>query len=296
MSTTRETIQDPAEQGSKATPSSSGPTPSLAEVSKVRIPHLRAAKERGEKVTMLTAYDALTAQILDAAGSDMLLVGDSIGNVMFGYDTTMPVEMDEMVVATRSVARVTKRAFVVADMPFGSYEGGPEQALANAVRLIKVGANAVKLEGGASRAETVRALVEAGIPVVAHLGFTPQSLNMLGGFRVQGRGEQAASALISDAEALAQAGAFAVVLEMVPSPLATEVTQRVDAVTIGIGAGAETDGQVLVWSDMAGMTDWTPRFARRFGEVGQALSDATANYLQAVRSGSFPADSESFQG
>lgn len=296
MSTTRETIQDPAEQGGKATPSSSGPTPTLAEVSKVRIPHLRAAKERGEKVTMLTAYDALTAQILDAAGTDMLLVGDSIGNVMFGYDTTMPVEMDEMVVATRSVARVTKRAFVVADMPFGSYEGGPEQALANAVRLIKVGANAVKLEGGASRAETVRALVEAGIPVVAHLGFTPQSLNMLGGFRVQGRGEQAASALISDAEALAQAGAFAVVLEMVPSALATEVTQRVDAVTIGIGAGAETDGQVLVWSDMAGMTDWTPRFARRFGEVGQALSDATANYLQAVRSGSFPADSESFQG
>lgn len=296
MSTTREMIQDPAEQGGKATPSSSGPTPTLAEVSKVRIPHLRAAKERGEKVTMLTAYDALTAQILDAAGTDMLLVGDSIGNVMFGYDTTMPVEMDEMVVATRSVARVTKRAFVVADMPFGSYEGGPEQALANAVRLIKVGANAVKLEGGASRAETVRALVEAGIPVVAHLGFTPQSLNMLGGFRVQGRGEQAASALISDAEALAQAGAFAVVLEMVPSALATEVTQRVDAVTIGIGAGAETDGQVLVWSDMAGMTDWTPRFARRFGEVGQALSDATANYLQAVRSGSFPADSESFQG
>lgn len=296
MSTTRETILDPEQQPSTATAPSSRPTPTLAEVSKVRIPHLRSAKERGEKVTMLTAYDALTARILDEAGTDMLLVGDSIGNVMFGYDTTMPVEMDEMVVATRSVAKVTKRAFVVADMPFGSYEGGPEQALANAVRLIKVGANAVKLEGGASRAETVRALVEAGIPVVAHLGFTPQSLNMLGGFRVQGRGEQAATALVSDAEALAQAGAFAVVLEMVPSPLATEVTQRVDAVTIGIGAGAETDGQVLVWSDMAGMTDWTPRFARRFGEVGQALSDATAYYLQAVRSGSFPADSESFQG
>lgn len=296
MSTTRDMILDPAQQPSKATATSSRPTPTLAEVSTVRIPHLRAAKARGEKVTMLTAYDALTAQILDEASTDMLLVGDSIGNVMFGYDTTMPVEMEEMVVATRSVARATKRAFVVADMPFGSYEAGPEQALANAVRLIKVGANAIKLEGGASRARTVQALVEAGIPVVAHLGFTPQSLNMLGGFRVQGRGEQDAAALISDAEALAQAGAFAVVLEMVPAALATEVTQRVDAVTIGIGAGSQTDGQVLVWSDMAGMTDWTPRFARRFGEVRQALSSATTNYLKAVRSGSFPAETESFQG
>ena len=183
----------------------------------MRVHHLASAKKDGTKLVMLTAYDAVTARILDAAGTDLLLVGDSIGNVMLGHDSTLPVELDEMVVATRSVARATKRALVVADLPFGTYEAGPEQALASAVRLMKAGANAVKLEGGTPRAASVRALAQAGIPVVGHLGFTPQSVNMLGGFRVQGRGE-AADVLMADAQALAEAGAVALVLEMVPSP------------------------------------------------------------------------------
>ena len=185
----------------------------------VRVHHLAAAKNDGVKLVMLTAYDAVTAQVLDAAGTDLLLVGDSIGNVMLGHDSTLPVELEEMVVATRSVARATKRALVVADLPFGTYEAGPEQALASAVRLMKAGANAVKLEGGRPRTASVRALTQAGIPVVGHLGFTPQSVNMLGGFRVQGRG-QAAEDLLADARALAEAGAIALVLEMVPEPLA----------------------------------------------------------------------------
>lgn len=229
----------------------------------MRVHHLAAAKKDGTKLVMLTAYDAVTAQILDAAGTDLLLVGDSIGNVMLGHDSTLPVELDEMVVATRSVARATRRALVVADLPFGTYEAGPEQALASAVRLMKAGANAVKLEGGSPRAASVRALAQAGIPVVGHLGFTPQSVNMLGGFRVQGRGE-AADVLLADAQALAEAGAVALVLEMVPEPLAARVTESLTIPTIGIGAGARCDGQVLVWTDMAGMTDWSPRFAHQF--------------------------------
>lgn len=256
---------------------------------RVRVQHLAQAKAAGESLTMLTAYDALTARILDDAGVDMLLIGDSIGNVMLGYDSTLPVELDEIVVATRSVARATRHALVVADMPFGTYETGPEQAIASAVRLMRVGANAVKLEGGRPRAATVCALTEAGIPVVGHLGFTPQSVNVLGGFRVQGRGEDAAEALLADARALAEAGAVAIVLEMVPEPVAARVTEEVEVPTIGIGAGARCDGQVLVWSDMAGMTDWSPRFARRFGEVGAALGEAAREYASAVRDGSFPA-------
>ena len=220
----------------------------------MRVHHLAAAKNDGVKLVMLTAYDAVTAQVLDAAGTDLLLVGDSIGNVMLGHDSTLPVELEEMVVATRSVARATKRALVVADLPFGTYEAGPEQALASAVRLMKAGANAVKLEGGRPRTASVRALTQAGIPVVGHLGFTPQSVNMLGGFRVQGRG-QAAEDLLADARALAEAGAIALVLEMVPEPLAARVTDSLEIPTIGIGAGARCDGQVLVWTDMAGMTD-----------------------------------------
>ena len=270
------------------------PAPGARPARPVRVHHLTRAKERGERLTMLTAYDAVTARILDEAGTDMLLVGDSIGNVMFGHDTTLPVELDEMVVATRSVARATARALVVADLPFGTYEAGPAQALASAVRLMKVGANAVKLEGGRPRVQTVRALGEAGIPVVGHLGFTPQSVNRLGGFRVQGRGELAAEALVADAVALAEAGAVAIVLEMVPEPVAARVTAPVPVPTIGIGAGARCDGQVLVWTDMAGMTQWAPRFARRFGQVGQALHQAAQAYGEAVREGSFPTSEHSF--
>ena len=247
----------------------------------MRVHHLAAAKSDGAKLVMLTAYDAVTARILDAAGTDLLLVGDSIGNVMLGHDSTLPVELDEMVVATRSVARATTRALVVADLPFGTYEAGPEQALGSAVRLMKAGANAVKLEGGRPRAASVKALTQAGIPVVGHLGFTPQSVNMLGGFRVQGRG-QAAEDLMVDAQAL------------VPEPVAARVTESLTIPTIGIGAGARCDGQVLVWTDMAGMTDWSPRFAHQFGQVGQALHQAAADYGSAVREMSFPAEKHWF--
>lgn len=267
----------------------------ISQVKKVRVHHLQGAKERGEKLTMLTAYDAVTARILDAAGTDMLLVGDSLGNVMLGYDSTMPVTLDEMVVATRSVTSATSRALVVADLPFGTYEAGPEQALASAARLMRVGANAVKLEGGRPRAQTVRALSDAGIPVVGHLGFTPQSVNKLGGFRVQGRGEDAQEALLADAAALVEAGAVTIVLEMVPEPVAARITETVPVPTIGIGAGVHCDGQVLVWTDMAGMTDWTPRFVRRFGQVGRALQQAAQDYNAAVHDGTFPGPAESFE-
>lgn len=255
----------------------------------MRVHHLAAAKASGARIVMLTAYDAVTARLLDEAGTDMLLVGDSIGNVMLGHENTLPVELDEMVVATRSVARATSRAMVVADLPFGTYEAGPAQALASSARLMKAGANAVKMEGGRARAASVEALSQAGIPVVGHLGFTPQSLNMLGGFRVQGRGLDAAEALVLDAIALERAGAVALVLEMVPEPLAARVTQSLAVPTIGIGAGARCDGQVLVWTDMAGMTQWSPRFARSFGQVGQALRQAAEDYGAAVREHSFPA-------
>lgn len=256
---------------------------------RMRVHHLQAAKQRGEKLVMLTAYDAVTARIFDEAGVDMLLIGDSIGNTMHGYTTTLPVTLDEMVVAARSVAGAARRAFVVVDMPFGSYEAGPEQALATGVRMMKeTGAAAVKLEGGERVAAQIRALTGAGIPVVGHLGYTPQSENLLGGPRVQGRGDEAAARLRKDALAIVDAGAVALVLEMVPAPVAELVTKEVAVPTIGIGAGAGCDGQVLVWVDMAGMTNWSPRFAKRFGEVGAALSAAAKSYADEVRAGTFP--------
>jgi 3-methyl-2-oxobutanoate hydroxymethyltransferase len=244
---------------------------------------------------MLTAYDAVTARIFDEAGVDMLLVGDSIGNTMHGYATTLPVTLDEMVVAARSVAGAAKRAFVVADLPFGTYEAGAEQALATGVRIMKeTGVSAVKLEGGRRVARQIRALTDAGIPVVGHLGYTPQSENLLGGPRVQGRGDEAAARLREDALAIAEAGVVALVLEMVPAPVAAEVTEIVSVPTIGIGAGPGCDGQVLVWVDMAGMTGWSPRFSKRFGEVGAALAAAATSYADEVRAGTFPDQSHSF--
>jgi len=258
-------------------------------IKRVRVHHLREAKQRGERLTMLTAYDAATARIFDDAGIDMLLVGDSIGNTMHGYRTTLPVTVDEIIVAARAVAGAAQRAFVVADLPFGSYEAGPEQALATAVRVMKeTGVSAVKFEGGRRVAAQVRALTDAGIPVVGHLGYTPQSENLLGGPRVQGRGDEAAETLSEDALALAEAGAVAVVLEMVPAPVAERITEILAVPTIGIGAGAACDGQVLVWVDMAGMGDWSPKFAKRFGEVGAALKAAAAAYADEVRGGTFP--------
>ena len=254
---------------------------------RIRIQHLQAAKEQGVKISMLTAYDALTASIFDRAGIDMILVGDSLGNVVLGYSSTLPVTLDDMERATAAVARAASRALIVADLPFGAYEASPEQAFTSAARLMKAGAHAVKLEGGAARAETVTVLTGAGIPVVAHLGYTPQSENSLGGPRMQGRGE-GAKKLMEDARALEAAGAFAVVFEMVPESVATQLTKELSIITIGIGAGPYTDGQVLVWSDMAGMTSWSPSFARRFAELGRELESAAGSYISAVRSGDFP--------
>ncbi|KMM46524.1 3-methyl-2-oxobutanoate hydroxymethyltransferase [Cellulomonas sp. A375-1] len=262
---------------------------------RVRVHHLREAKEAGRRLTMLTAYDAVTARIFDEAGVDMLLVGDSIGNTMHGHTTTLPVTVDDMIPAARAVAGAARRAFVVVDLPFGSYESGPQQALETAVRVMKTtGADAVKFEGGKRSAAQIRAVTAAGIPVVGHLGYTPQSENLLGGPRVQGRGDTAAEALSEDALAVAEAGAVAVVLEMVPAPVSARITEIVAIPTIGIGAGAECDGQVLVWVDMAGMGDWSPRFARRFGEVGAALRAAATAYVDEVRDGTFPDAEHSF--
>lgn len=270
------------------------PDPSTT-VRRVRVHHLAQAKQRGEKLTMLTAYDYAVARLFDEAGIDMLLVGDSIGNTMLGHESPIPVTVDEMLPPTRAVVRAARRAMVVADLPFGSYEASPEQALTTAVRYLKeAGAHAVKLEGGRRSAPQIRALTDAGIPVVAHLGFTPQSENTLGGHRVQGRGDEAAEILSEDALAVQEAGAVAVVLEMVPAPVAARVTEILTIPTIGIGAGPECDGQVLVWTDMAGMGDWSPRFAKQYANLGQLLTDAARSYADEVRGGQFPDEGHSF--
>lgn len=254
---------------------------------RMRLPELAQRYAEGQKLTMLTAYDSVTAPLFEAAGVDMLLVGDSLGNVALGYSSTLPVELADMVRATGAVARSTNRAFLVADLPFGSYEQGEAEAFSAAAQLMKVGAQAVKIEGGKTRAHLVRFLVDNGIPVMGHLGYTPQAEHTLGGPRLQGRGETEAR-LREDAQALEDAGAFAIVLEMVPAGVAAGVTESLQIPTIGIGAGPACDGQVLVWSDMAGMTDWSPRFARRFAEIGAALQEAASQYVEAVEDGSFP--------
>ena len=260
-----------------------------------RIPHLEQAKVQGRKITMLTAYDGPTARILDSADDDLLLVGDSIGNTMLGYRDTIPVTVDQIVVATRAVVSATKYALVVADLPFGSYEGSPEQAFATATRMFKeAGAQAVKLEGGRRIVPQVKVLTDAGIPVIGHLGFTPQSEHALGGKRVQGRGEDAAEQLSEDALALQDAGASAIVLEMTPTPVAARITEILHIPTIGIGAGPECDGQVLVWLDIAGMDDWSPRFAKTYGQVGAALRAAAHEFVNEVRGGEFPGPEHSF--
>lgn len=262
---------------------------------RVRVQHLRAAKAAGARLTMLTAYDVPTARIFDEAGIDLLLVGDSVGDNMLGHPSTLPVTVDEMIPAVRAVSRASRRAMVVADLPFGSYEASPEHAFATAARMLKEGgAHAVKLEGGERVAAHVRLLADSGVPVVGHLGFTPQSENMIGGKRVQGRGDVAAERLVADALALQGAGAVAVVLEMVPEPVASHVSRALEIPTIGIGAGAGCDGQVLVWLDMAGMASWSPRFAKRFGQVGAALRSAADDYVAAVRDGTFPGPEHSY--
>ncbi|MDO5729838.1 MAG: 3-methyl-2-oxobutanoate hydroxymethyltransferase [Actinomycetaceae bacterium] len=252
-----------------------------------RVQHLAQAKRAGRKITMLTSYDAITAPIFEDAGVDTILVGDSYGNVCLGHKSTLPVTLEDMERATAAVARSTTRPLIIADLPFGTYEGSPTQAFESAARLMKVGANAVKLEGGEARVASVSLLSSSGIPVVGHLGFTPQSENTLGGPRIQGRGSER-ERLLHNALALQEAGACLLVLELTPADVAAEITEALDIPTIGIGAGPHTSGQVLVWSDMAGMTDWTPRFVRRFAELGSELHNAASDYCEAVKTGSFP--------
>ena len=264
-------------------------------MAKVRIHHFREMKQRGEKITMLTAYDYPTAKAFDAAGVDVLLVGDSLADNILGYDSTQPLTVDEMVPFVRAVARGAERAFVVADLPFGSYEQGPEQAVASAVDMVKrTGATAVKFEGGRRIARQVKAVTDAGIPFMGHLGFTPQSEHALGGRRIQGRGDGAYDEMLADALALQLAGAFVIVLEMVIAPVAEKLTLALDIPTIGIGAGPDTDGQVLVWLDAAGVGDWHPSFSKQFAAVGQAMSDAAAGYVAEVKGGMFPAPGHTF--
>jgi 3-methyl-2-oxobutanoate hydroxymethyltransferase len=285
----------PARDESPA-PYGSGPAPSGSTPPKrVRVHHLRAMKERGERFAMLTSYDQMTAEIFDAAGIPVLLVGDSAANNVLGYDTTLPVSVDELIPLVRAVSRGAHRALVVADLPFGSYQASAEQALATSVRFMKEGgAHAVKLEGGVAVVPQVRALVTAGIPVMAHIGFTPQSEHGLGGYRVQGRGAEA-DRLVADAVALAEAGAFAVVLEMVPAEVAKRVTGELAIPTIGIGAGVDCDGQVLVWQDMAGLRRGPmPRFVKQYADLRGTLTEAARAYAADVAAGTFPAEEHSF--
>jgi len=262
---------------------------------RVTVRDIAAAKARGEKWPMLTTYDALTAGIFDEAGIPVLLVGDSAGNVVFGYDTTIPVTIDDLIPLTAAVVRGTRRAMVVADLPFGSYQVSPTEALHAAIRFMKeAGAHAVKLEGGMRVAHQVEELAAAGIPVMGHLGLTPQSVHAFGGFRVQGRGE-AGDRLLHDAKALEAAGAFSVVLEGIPAALAGKITESLRIPTIGIGAGAGCDAQVLVWQDMAGLSPRSPRFAKRYAEVGQVLRDAANEFAAEVAAGTFPSEEYSYR-
>ncbi|GAA2721696.1 3-methyl-2-oxobutanoate hydroxymethyltransferase [Actinocorallia aurantiaca] len=262
---------------------------------RITVRDIAAAKARGEKWPMLTAYDALTARIFDEAGIPVLLVGDSAAMVVYGYDSTVPVTVDDLLPLTAAVVRGSKRALVVADLPFGSYQASVEQALATASRFLKeTGAHAVKVEGGRRILPQVEAMVAAGIPVMAHLGLTPQSVNVFGGYRVQGRGE-AGEQLIQDAKAMEAAGAFAVVLECVPEDLAERVTTALSIPTIGIGAGAATDAQVLVWQDMAGLVPHTAKFVKKYASVGDVLSEAARSYAEDVVGGAFPAAEHSYR-
>ncbi|MFE6778818.1 3-methyl-2-oxobutanoate hydroxymethyltransferase [Streptomyces sp. NPDC057702] len=263
---------------------------------RITVRDIGAAKERGEKWPMLTAYDAMTASVFDEAGVPVLLVGDSMGNCHLGYDSTVPVTMDEITMLSAAVVRGTRRALVVGDLPFGAYQEGPVQALRSATRLVKeAGVGAVKLEGGERSADQIELLVRSGIPVMAHIGLTPQSVNAYGGYPVQGRGEEAAQQLLRDAKAVQDAGAFAVVLELVPAELAGEVTRSLHVPTVGIGAGAECDAQVLVWTDMAGLTGGrVPRFVKQYARLRETLGDAARAFADEVVGGTYPAPEHAF--
>lgn len=262
----------------------------------VTIHDLQAHKEAGEKIAMLTAYDTISAAIAEEAGIELLLVGDSLGMVMLGEDSTVPVTVDQMLHHTKAVVRGVATSFVVGDLPFGSYQEGPTQALRTATRFLKeAGANAVKLEGGGPMVDVTARLVEAGIPVMAHLGLTPQSVNALGGYRVQGRSEEAAQRILRDAKELEQAGAFSLVLEAVPNSIGRDVTSALSIPTIGIGAGPDTDGQVLVWHDMLGLTDGpSPRFVKHYAELRTTMRGAISDFATEVRDGAYPAEEHTY--
>lgn len=257
---------------------------------------LKEMKKRGEKITVLTCYDYSTARALDQAGIDVLLVGDSLGNVLLGYDSTLPVTMEDMIIHTKAVSRGTKNALIVADMPFMSYHVSTSESVRNAGRFLQeAGANAVKLEGGREMAETIQAINAAGIPVMGHIGLTPQSVNKLGGYRVQGKDEATARLILNNALALQDAGVFSIVLECIPAPLARMVSERLDIPTIGIGAGPACDGQVLVIHDLLGLyPDAAPKFVKRYAALHTAIAEAVANYKNEVKEGKFPGPEHSF--
>ena len=263
---------------------------------KLPLPELAEMKRRGEKIVMVTAYDAPSGCLADAAGVDVILVGDSSGMVVHGRESTVPVTMDEIVFMTQWVTRGAKRPLIVADMPFGSYEESDEQAVRNAVRLVKDGgADAVKVERGGTTVQRARAIVGAGIPVMGHVGLTPQTATVLGGFKAQGRTAERAQELLADAKALQEAGCFAIVLEAVPPAVAETVTKALAVPTIGIGAGGGTDGQVLVWHDMLGYYDGrAPRFVKRYASVGEVIEQALAQYAEDVRGGAFPEEQHTY--
>ena len=254
------------------------------------------AKENGEKLTMLTAYDYSTAKLIDEAGVNSILVGDSLGNVILGYEDTISVTMEDMIHHGAAVARGAKNALVVIDMPFMSYQTSVYDALVNAGRLMKEGrGDAVKLEGGVEVCPQIKAIVDAGIPVCAHIGLTPQSINAFGGFKVQGKSEAAAKKLLEDAKAVEEAGAFAVVIEGVPAKIAALITEQLHIPTIGIGAGKDCDGQVLVYQDMLGMfSDFTPKFVKRYANIGEVMKEAFQNYIKEVQDGVFPAEENTY--
>ncbi|MER7970873.1 3-methyl-2-oxobutanoate hydroxymethyltransferase [Streptomyces sp. NPDC096080] len=261
---------------------------------RITVRDITLAKERGEKWPMLTAYDAMTASVFDETGIPVLLVGDSAGNCHLGYESTVPVTLDEMTMLAAAVVRGTRRSLIVGDLPFGSYQEGPVQALRSATRLVKeAGVGAVKLEGGERSHRQIELLVESGIPVMAHIGLTPQSVNAMG-YRVQGRGEEAAQQLLRDAKAVQDAGAFAVVLELVPAELAAEVTSVLHIPTVGIGAGPDTDAQVLVWTDMMGLTPGrVPKFVKKYAGLREVMGEAVRAFADDVVGGAFPAEENS---
>lgn len=265
-------------------------------MAKTTVRQLAEMKERGERIPMITAYDYTTASLADSAGIPVVLVGDSLGMVVLGYESTIPVTMEDIIHHTKMVARGNKNSLIVADLPFMTYQLEPSQALRNAARLLQEGgAHTVKLEGGENIAPTIRRIVDCDIPVMAHIGVTPQSVNAFGGYRVRGRSVEQARQIVRDALAVEAAGAYAVVLELVPAPLATLITERLTIPTIGIGAGSGCDGQVQVLHDMLGLfTDFVPRHARRYANLSQVISEAFTQFANDVRDGSFPAAAESF--